>query len=616
MRPRWLRAASAAIPVGLTLFLTVAPAGAGGAGSSHGPPGRTPLTGDWLYRPDPADVGLRDGWAGEQSATDWTTVAVPSAWNATDFSLASDVGSVGWYRKDFVEPEGAGGSAVVRFEGTSMSATVFLNGVRIGAHEGLQTPFELPLTGLRPGVNRLVVRIDNRDLPSGGSGPLRKRYFWNFGGLLREVYLRRVESVDIPELLARPDIGCSGCPARVLVRATVTNRSTRPVDVDVRATLDGKASSLGRVEVMPGATAAPSGTLEVQRPELWSPARPRLYDLRVTAAIDGRGVVAESSADVGLRRIAVRRGRIYLNGRAARLYGVGLHEQWPGVGPVLTDAQRAADFRYLRALHVNFIRSQIPLHPAALEAADREGILVWEDIPVGYLDAADLAAPRVDERAVAYLREVVARDQNHPSVVVWGVGNENEQRSDPPDPALRRYLSRMTREAHVLDPTRLVGTETALLGQRAFGGYRHLDVIGLNTFPVNGLYERADTPANRRRLRALIEQQHERYPRQALVITEAGAETIRRGHGRGGEAEQANLLRWQLSEFARSPVLSGVTVWILRDFLVRPDWLGTGQPFDTKGLLTWHNRRRGAFGVVARLYRSALRRGAGLTQGR
>ncbi|MEA2170191.1 MAG: beta-glucuronidase, partial [Solirubrobacteraceae bacterium] len=172
--------------------------------SQDGQDGRFLLDGTWLQRRDPSDKGTARGYARQTSETGWTQVQVPNAFNAGDSSSASMAGSVVWYRKDFLAPDHKKGLAwVVRFESVRYRADVYLNGKLMNSHDGGYVPFEVKLNGVDPKkVNRLVVRVDKRrrptDLPpsrvtidgapSGG--------WWNYGGLLGDVYLRRVDRLD------------------------------------------------------------------------------------------------------------------------------------------------------------------------------------------------------------------------------------------------------------------------------------------------------------------------------------------------------------------------------------------------------------------------------------
>ena len=198
-----------------------------GALYDDGQTGRYLLGGRWLYRGDPADIGVAGGWWRDTAQTaGWSPVRVPNAYNARDLSATSMAGSVGWYRRDFTLPTGAFAAYVpdgerrwiVRFESVNYRATVWLNGRRLGGHTGAYLPFELDLTGLNAGVNRLVVRVDDRhgpgDLPPDPGGG-----WWNFGGILREVYLRAVQADDISQVQVRPLLACPVCAAVITERA-------------------------------------------------------------------------------------------------------------------------------------------------------------------------------------------------------------------------------------------------------------------------------------------------------------------------------------------------------------------------------------------------------------
>src|SRR5262249_37611803 len=126
-------------------------------------------------------------------------------------------------------------SWIVRFESVNYTATVWLNGRKLGSHFGAYLPFELPLTGVHSGVNRLIVRVDDRRtaaaLPQGPSGG-----WWNFGGINQEVYLRSVQRADLSQVQVRPILPCVGCAATIEDRATVTNSTSRPQKVALRGT--------------------------------------------------------------------------------------------------------------------------------------------------------------------------------------------------------------------------------------------------------------------------------------------------------------------------------------------------------------------------------------------
>src|SRR4051794_41199450 len=169
-----------------------------------GPGGRILLNDGWLSRADPAGAGLAAGWEAQADTTGWSPVTIPNAWNAGDDSDASMAGGVGWYRRDLRVPaKPAGADWIVRFESVNYRAAVFLNGVQIAQHEAASIPFEVPLSKLHRGVNRLVLRVDSRrdraSMPPGPGGG-----WWNYGGILRGGFLRPGVGPGISGLLPPP----------------------------------------------------------------------------------------------------------------------------------------------------------------------------------------------------------------------------------------------------------------------------------------------------------------------------------------------------------------------------------------------------------------------------
>ena len=200
-----------------------------GALYEAGQSGRYLLGGSWLFRYDQPGAHFEDA----SSTAGWSAVGVPNAWNAGRESAASYAPQVAWYRKDFVLPSRSPSYTwIVRFESVNNSATIWLNGHPIGTHTGAFLAFEvaLPAADLdRGGVNRLVVRISDAhsltDLPpvnhTGPGGIVAG--WWNYGGLLREVYLRRVSAIDIASAQVLPRLTCATCAARIDYSIAVRN---------------------------------------------------------------------------------------------------------------------------------------------------------------------------------------------------------------------------------------------------------------------------------------------------------------------------------------------------------------------------------------------------------
>jgi hypothetical protein len=336
----------------------------------------------------------------------------------------------------------------------------------------------------------------------------------------------------------------------------------------------------------------------------------------VSASLGGRAA-ASYETHVGIRSLRVnRQGRMLLNGRPVALRGAAMHEDVPGVGAALRPEHRVQNFALLQELGATITRSHYPLHPHTLEMADRAGVLVWDEIPFtreGFAFAsgdqlkadAALRLRTVRQKGLRFLEAMIRRDQNHPSVYAWSIGNEFESR---PGPAQQRYIRAATRTVDRLDPTRLSALAIAGYPQLpAFRIYRELDALGYNLYfgwyvgTAGGLTERD-------RLAPFLDQLHRYYPSKALFVTEFGAEANRPGpiDEKGSFAFQSDLLEHHLDAYDSKPFLNGAIVWILRDFRVQPGWKGGNPkpepPWNHKGLVDRNGNRKPAFAEVARRF--------------
>jgi beta-glucuronidase len=550
-----------------------------------GPTGRFMLDGAWLLRVDRADRGAGQHWERQRSTVGWQPITIPNAWNANDRTLSGFIGAPAWYRKDFRLPSRAKRlSWRLRFDAVDYRATVWLNGTPIGRHAGGFIPFELPLAALRRGgVNRLVVRVDNRRLPTDFPPTTYTRTneplggWWNYGGIVREVYLERVDRVHFDRVVVRPSVPCPTCPVTVRLITAVRNVSGRRQRVRVRASFGGLRVQMGTVAIRPGRRHTLSRRIPVAGPHVWTPATPYLYRVTFSAAAASRGrarVAARYVVHTGLRSVRVRGdGRLLLNGLPVNLRGVFVHEDLPGKGPAWTEDDRVQTIRQIQDVGATLVRSHYPLSSAFHELADRAGLLVWSEVPVyrmntGYLFASTRRA------AVDEVRQNVLDNENHPSVIIWSIGNELQDRVPL---RVRRYINAAGRVAKGLDPSRPVGM--AIEGHPLAAcrkGYGPLNVLGINDY--FGWYD--GQVANRDNLSPYLEQMRACHPTKALLVTEFGAEANRNGPitEKGTYAFQEDFLSYHLSVFGTKPWLSGAVYFTLREFLVRPGWAG-GNPF-------------------------------------
>jgi beta-glucuronidase len=591
---------------------------------ADGPTGRYLMGGEWLFRLDKDDVGLKQRLQRRTSREGWNAVRVPSAWNVGDDTPESMAGAIGWYRKDFSLPSASRAlSWIVRFESVNYRSTVWLNGRPVGTNRGAYIPFEFLLgNGLkRRGTNRLVIRVDSRrrptDFPPSGLTTIGTPTggWWNYGGLLREVYLRRVDQLDFRQVKVVPDLPCGTCDATVRIEASVRNLTSSGVRARLTGRFGSRRLNLGTVAVGPRGVASVSGSVRVRDPRLWTPATPNLYPVSLALERAGRRL-AGYSLETGIRSVRVGPGgRLLLNGRPLNLRGVGLHEDSKERGFAIGNDVREKLMSDAKELGATVIRTHYPLHPYMHELADRVGMLIWSEIPVYAVKTEYLRQRTVRALATKELTKNIETFGNHPSVLLWSIANELSSR---PGPVQGFYIRRAAALAKRLDPSRPVGI--AVAGYPTAGcqpEYGPLDVIGVNAYfgwypgPGGSLFDRKN-------LGPYLDQVRACYANKALMVTEYGAEANRDGpvEEKGTYAYQQEYVNYNEATFASKPYLSGALYWALNEFRVRPNWDGgnprPSPPIHQKGLELYGSfARKPAWADVQRAFQAIDQLGLG-----
>ena len=594
----------------------------------EGQTNRELLGGTWYFRLDEGFVGEQEGWYAQDDLSGWTPVTVPFNWNAQD--TTDNKPNVGWYRKEFTVPKSPRKARhfwKVRFEGNNYRSKVWLNGARLGSVYTGYFPFEVTLKNLRKGRNTLVVEVSslrsNSDLthwrPAAFNG-YGTGGWWNFGGILREVYMRRVDTVDVEDVAVLPRLKRVGGAAKVEVRTTLRNFTNRDRDIALLLRVDGQriildpetVPALGRREL--------TTTVTIKKPRLWAPRKPELYDMTVSALLR-RKELGTYRATFGVRKIDPRPGGvILLNGKRLNLRGASIHEDDIHEGGALSQRTRMLLVNRLKSLGATITRSHYPLHPAFIEAFDRAGIMYWVDAPV-YQVPTDLWV-RSGVRALATRAATltVKNNINHPSILTWSLGDEPSEAGPNLGlygPALVRYIRDASHAVRELDDTRLVGLDRqSRIGEPlTTKAHQYLDVLGVNEY--FGWYRsvienRPDLPASTTAdLSGYLDQLHAANPDLPLVITEFGAEATRSGpvEQKGTFEFQRKFVMDHLAIHGTKRFVNGSIHWALRDFRIHQTWQGGAPeeyaqpPWHNKSLLEENSHRKPAFLSVARLFR-------------
>jgi beta-galactosidase/beta-glucuronidase len=542
---------------------------------------------------------------------------VPSVFEAVPIP-AHYAGLVREYRVRFRGPETPSGFRwLLTFESVRRSATVYLNGRRLGRNSDPYTPFTYEAQGLRPGAaNTLRVVVDSRKDPRIAEG------WWNWGGIVRPVHLVPAGRAHLSDLGTMSRVRCRGaatrCRAELLIDATMKRlgppRTIRPrLEVLLRSpaghttrhsfSLPAQRHEARRVRL----------SLPVPRPVLWKPEDPRLYSARILLRDGGRLEQVERRA-VGLRSVEVKRGRLYVNNREVQLSGASIHEDMPGSGAALTDADMDRIVADLQEMGANVTRSHYVLREELLDRLDRAGIMVWNQAPIWQRDRGRNVLQYAYQRRRAYgtVRRTVIAARSHPSVITHSVANELRSR---PDEAwvTRNYLTKAQALARDLDPTLPISVDiNGRPGHPEQFTYHHFDMLGINQY--FGWYSWVE---NFDDLPLFLQEMRDNYPQLALVMTEFGAEARPEladapADVKGSYAFQSFHAARTLEVADRAP-FSGAIYWTVREFEIFPGWTGGAgrrpPPYHPntrhqKGLLTYEGEKKPAWYVVRDFFAS------------
>jgi beta-galactosidase len=404
---------------------------------------------------------------------------VPLSWQDWDPASWERV----WvYRKQFdgVEAFEAGRRVFLDVGAGLTHSTVTLNGTQVGDYLGGYLPFSCELTGLlQPAGNVLAVRLDstfNLNVPPDRPAPQVNTSvdFWQPGGIYRDVQLRVVPEVFLADVFAKPVNVLDPATRQVVVQVTVDAAvvPTGPAEVEVALLSEGVEIASGRVPVAvagPGQTTVTVTLSGLGDITLWDIDQPKLYHVVARLRVDGRRE-HEYRVRIGFREATFALDGFYLNGRRVKLLGVNRHQFFPFAGGAMPARVQARDAEIIRReLNCTMVRcSHYPQSAAFYDACDELGLLAWEEAPGwGYLgDEAWL------ELASRDIGQMIVRDRNHPSIVIWGA-RLNETPNNVP------FYTGTNQLAHTLDDSRQ--TAGAMAGMRLTTDYEQ-DVFAENDY--------------------------------------------------------------------------------------------------------------------------------------
>ncbi|MBD0834766.1 glycoside hydrolase family 2 protein [Aestuariibaculum suncheonense] len=402
----------------------------------------------------------------------WEKINLPHTWNAID---ATDITpgyrrSGSWYKKELmIRSIDSNLIYKLYFEGVNITSEVFVNGHKVGGHTGGYIGYNVDITNaIHKGVNEVFVRVDNGYNPE--VIPSQKSDFFIYGGITRDVWLQTFPKQHLSKLkITTPNVSNSNAE----IKAAVTI-SQRTPNVKIKAILldaDGKQL---RTEVFNVTNLVSRIHFNnIEHIKLWDTESPYLYKLKIQL-LEGNQVKDEISENFGFRWFEFKEhGAFYLNGKRLLLRGTHRHEEHAGVGAAMSNEQHRTDMRLIKEMGANFVRlAHYPQDPEVYKACDELGLLVWDELP---WCRGGIGNNNWRSNTKTMLKEIIEQNYNHPSIILWSLGNEISWLPDfengDDEETINNFLYELNEYAHELDPWR----KTAI--RKYYEGAKIVDVF-------------------------------------------------------------------------------------------------------------------------------------------
>jgi len=467
---------------------------------------------DWKFAlEDPANADSPqfddNSWRTLTVPHDWSIERPPSEKNPTGSGGGFFPAGLGWYRKSFTVPKSWKGKRVcLEFDGVSGETTVYLNGQKLGIHPYAYTSFRFDITSQLSlsAKNVLAVRVDNSLQPNSR--------WYSGSGIYRHVRVVVTGPIHIAPwgvFVSTPD--ATSASAKVVIKTQVQNDTSDASAVTIQTTIWGPAETKSsepeqRLDLLPEQSAEANQEIIIHQPTLWSPSNPRLYRAITRIIKDGK-VLDEVETPFGVRSLAwsAEKG-LLLNGAPIKLAGGSVHHDNGPLGAAAFDRAEERKAELLKAAGFNAVRTaHNPPSPAFLDACDRLGLLVIDEP----FDVWTVSKRRYDDARFFHdwwqrdMDAMVKRDRNHPSIIMWGIGNEIPEVFTPEGAPIGKELADRIRS---LDSTRPLtqAFPGATYGTNPDAAIANVEIAGYN-------YNLAQNQ----------EEDHRRVPGRIMMTTES-----------------------------------------------------------------------------------------------
>ncbi len=536
------------------------------------------LCGEWLFKADKDNIGKTEKWE-VTFPDDAQKMPVPSCWNNT--LKYYDYTGVGYYKKEFFAKQG---KVRIVFEGVSNESIVYLDGVRVAAHNGAYTAFDFYAEFETDGMHTLVVRADAY-VDDVHTVPNETRDWKVYGGIMRPVYLTYlpdffVDALHIQYTLS-DDLHSADVSVKFSAYGTGSHSYTLLADNETITTAQVKA---GKNEIC----------FTLKNVRLWNVLAPQLYTFTLENETDS------TSVRTGFRKITVNDRRIEINNKPVYLRGINRHEDHPEWGHALPLHIAKKDMDIIVNMGCNMIRgSHYPNSRAFLDLCDEYGILFWSELPLWYYKENQAANENVVNMILEMGHEMVVQNYNHPSIFTWGLHNECETSTD----AFRRLSEKMAAQYRLEDSSRLI----TYASDKVFDDicFDLCDFISVNRYP--GWYgdEIEAWESFLENLDAYLEKVG--AGGKPITISEFGGGGIFGQSSfdapKWSEQYQCEILEKSIEIFRKHPEIGGMMIWQYCDIRVRTaQAMSRPRSFNNKGLVNEYRQPKMAYYTAKKLY--------------
>ncbi len=513
------------------------------------------LSGRWGFLIDPKDEGIHKKFYRHFPESE-TQLPVPGTWNVE--ARYYQYHGAAWYHRTFKLKREC--NIHIHFGSILLSSRVWLDGKEIGRHEAGYTPVDFFIPNVKAGKHELIIRVNNRmdkdSLPKWGSD------WYHYGGIPRPVYIEIVPNILIERFHVIPKWDGQG-PAELCIRVFTLNLGKSRKSARLKFYIDSKLVYESQISVERD-KALKEFKVMVNKPRPWSPEEPNLYVAHLMLGDD------DQIDRFGIRSLKAEGCKIMLNRQRIKIKGANRHDDHPDWGAALPQTIIRRDIEILKRMNGNAFRGHYPPSKMFMDYCDEAGVLFFTEIPAWQYSAEQLKSSAIMKSMRTFLKELINRDMNHPSIFSWSLGNEWTGLEAPANVNdIYNNIKSLVEYAKELDigGNHFISTVT---GNIKVNCLTELYDVIMGNWQIYPWYD-VDSPAylddeSKKAQIGQLEKSHRAYPNKPIIITEFGGSGALYGWRNWGNVKwsenfQARSVAHSAEFVLKTDYLSGGLVW-------------------------------------------------------